>query len=367
MYIQTKKAIVLMIFLLSIILVLSYKLHLTQSNVLNCLLISDKANITDDSGIKLIWQQMEALKSEPTIFQEYTDVSNNYLQINDENKFNTLINDAVQDKDVIVIVGEKYNKYLLKAAEDNPRVKFILIENSQTLQAENLYKININWEEIFQKVKSDMESELEKSDSKVKTNLVYIYTDSEYQQKLIGMLRNVFADSKTIQLVFLESNENKLATDLDTSFEYGNTYYFSTDLLLQRQIVDKLVQLQRENIDLVNESQVIEENNSSSDSSSSETESNSTDSKTKSSDSEDLKADNVEFKKIKYYGNDPGYEETGNYDNTLNTVVSKENIFKFEFEFDFKKDLMKVILEEKPSSNYNLNSKDESIKINNIE
>lgn len=359
MYIQTKKAVILIIFLLSVIFFMGYKIQLNQTNVLSTILISNEANITDASGTKEVWDAVGELKIQPEIFQNYTDVSRTYLQINNAKKFETLIGDNIADKDVVIIVGDTYNDALKNTLIEYPRTKFILIESQYSGTERNLYKVGIKWLGLFKDIEDEIKKTIKTVNKKEKpVVLTYVYEDNSYNQTTTKLLEAVFKDNQDIKINRLPTTLKKIEKDLTESYEVGNKYYLSTDLRLQKVIINKLVSLQRTNIKQVNDykdEKIRQEKQKKESSFNSESE---------------LKDDSKEkeqaptYKQVHYFGLDSAYLQIGTFDNSIDSVIVQDNVAKIIYDLKFQDVFVEILTKEKPKKEYDLTVKNQGIFIN---
>lgn len=318
MYIQTKKVIILFIFLITIIIGLVYKGQEKDINVINNLLISSDSDLKENNFSKKTLDSLNSLNINKENGKK-KEINNSFITVKETTSFTSVISNQGKDKDNIIIIGQKYDKYISKVVEQYPTTKFILIESKFNAVEENVVTININWERLFKTIISN----LKLSDG---TTLVYILNNNEYEKEVMQKFQSQVSLDGRYQMKVLYSDSTNISEELDKEYkDYKNTQYFCFNYKIQNQIIKELVSLQTENV-----YEVQKEQNKNSDD------------KTE-----------LNYLKIEYTGlYIPNLY--GEYDYTLDGNIEKRNIIKELYDIDLITTLEKIMTGDSKKETINL-------------
>lgn len=342
MYILTKKFIIIILFLISIILMIEIQNIKYNDQQLNIMLVSNE-DTKDYNLTKIIWDTMSDLEINPQLIKNYSQINNKYLEVDDPQNFTNSVEQNIKDKDIIIFVNDIYDEFLPSIIEKYPDKKFVMINNENTYNQTNAYKISISWNDIFSKLKEQLDqiasSKLSK-DNYVKIG--YVTTDSKHDTTLYKEFQNVIKNDKKIQMypIILNGEDtDDLSEHLSDAYNNDVDYYFSPDFSLQADIITSLVELQKTNVYNANK--------------------NISDTSKNNDDKKNRENNYLPIKYFSLYNEDP---RLGQYDDVLQDPVEKENIIYNEFNLNFSHYLIKIYLDKDgKSDNYRLTFKNKGL------
>lgn len=335
MYVQLKKVVIVFIFLISIIALLGFQNYQLKGTFYNILLVSSEDDTTTESLTKEVWDQVANLNVDEDITKYYTNINYKYLEVKNPQDLKRNLENQNGVNDMTIIIGDDYNDYLQDFIDTHPTSKIILIENNSNLSGENVFKINIDWDEIFLSVHDYLKKEIDKSDKKEKVKVVYLLDDiNDPKYKDFSK----YVDDLNLELVPMEINNSNFTKDISSQYEDGTQYFINFDFNSQTDITNTLVNLQKENITKLYD---YEEN--------------------KKDSKEDL--EEVKYKPISYMTVYTPNISLGEYDYALDDEGYTKNIIVDEINLGYYDVLKSIIIEENPKKNVVLNKKDNTLII----
>ncbi len=352
MYIQKKKIIIILIFLLSIIFMSFIRNSDLSKNILDILIVSPEDDITSEGVTKRVITDIANYNS--TNDENKNILNYNFLEIKNDVSFEATLDEQLENKDIVIVIGEYYNKNLSPVIQNNANIKFILLNNYADFNFENAFKINISKDDILNEVINYFNSERNRlikdkvisSDDVLEINYLNASKlDDFYSELQEGLDENKFTLVGNNYSYF---SSNAFKNDYNDSNYY---YLINFDFDNQQDIINKLVGAQKDNVYSyfkdINENKPVEY----------------------SEDDEDEKNDKIEYIPISYIGFYEGDKEIGGFDKLSGNTISHENIIKSSFDVSYETDVLNIILNKSEKKEYNLNKADGTLifDINNEE
>lgn len=321
MYVQLKKVVIIFIFLISIIFLLAFQNYQLKGTFYNILVVSNQEETSTESLTKVLWEQIEDLNTDEDILKYYTNINYRYLEVKNPQDLIRNLNEQSSSNDLIVIIGDSYNKYLPRFIEENPSKKIVLVESNSEIKGENVYKISLDWESIYFKVSEYIEYQYEqaiknKSINKEDKLKVVYFKESKEDIKYEDFKEII---SENIDLIPIEINQsvNDLNKEIKDYYNSGINNFINLNFEKQSDITKTLVSLQKDNINGVyNYNKNKEEN------------------------------DEVIYQKIKYLNIYNYNNSLGEYDYVINDESTTKNIIVTDNEIDYFNGIKKIILNE---------------------
>ncbi len=337
MYVQLKKVVIVVIFLLSIIGLLGFQNYQLKGTFYNVLLVSNEDDTTTESLTKLVWDEIVTLNVDEDITKYFTNINYKYLEVKNPQDLKRNLENQNGVNDMTIIIGDTYNDYLQDFIDSNPTTKLVLIENTSNLNGENVYKINIDWKDIFESTRQYLKEETSNKKNDEPTKVVYLLRD--INDKMFKEFSE-FIDDLNIELVPLDITDSNFSKNLSEKYKEGIEYYINFDFTSQTDITNKLVDLQKENISDLYDYEKIK------------------------SKEEDKDLEKVNYKPISYMTIYSPNNSLGEYDYALDEEEYTKNIIVDEINFNYYNVLKVIILDEKDNKNFVLSKKDDTLIIN---
>ncbi len=367
MLIQLKKAIIVFIFLITIIILLLFENYSLKGEFYNILLVSPTSDITAESLTKIVFDDIKDLNNYPEANSYYTSINSSHLEIPSSKSFKKKITEKINSNDMIVIVGELYNDNLEDVINVNLDKTFVLIENDIDIKKENVYKINFAWSSVGDKLENYFTEEVKKADLKdgEKLNVVYFTNGNEKSSKFNKV--NEKLKDVNINLTPIDTTLENYNTVIDKYYEAEILYFINLNFENQTNIIKHLVRLQKDNVYEYYEYENNKEETQTNDESQSDLE----DGDDESTEDEEVGDENKEdeepkFKGIKYltvYNEDPAI---GEYDYITNNYNTTRNIIINSFSYDLTPIFYEMIYNEEGPKNFIINTKNENLEIKKI-
>ncbi len=137
----------------------------------------------------------------------------------------------VNSNEIIIVIGDKFNSFLPKVIEDNETKQFILIENSYSFNAPNVYKLNIDYEEIYNQVNRTT-NDHNKSLVVVTSQISNVAENMYYE--------NAIAANSNVKLVVISNTTDnvQIKSQLMQEIEKGYTNIYSLNPYSNSTIID---------------------------------------------------------------------------------------------------------------------------------
>ncbi len=340
MYVQLKKVVIIVIFLLSIIGLLGFQNYQLKGTFYNVLLVSSEDDTTTESLTKVVWDQIINLNVDEDITKYYTNINYKYLEVKNPQDLKRNLENQNGVNDMTVIIGDDYNDYLEDYIETNPTDRIVLVENSSKLSGENVYKINIDWNEIFLSAHDYLKKEIDNNKDLLngeKLKVVYFLNDiNDETYKSFAK----YIEDLNVELVPMDINDSNFIKDISTEYEEGTQYFINFEFNSQTDITNKLVSLQKENISKFYDYQEEKEAK------------------------KDSKVTEVKYKPINYISIYTPNISLGEYDYALDDKGYTKNIIVNEVGLNYYDILKSIIINEDAKKNVVLNKKDSTLIIN---
>lgn len=148
MYLQTKKVVI--IYIVTII---------TAASIINALY-----NKTQDKIMQISIITSEELSYKTSFAQNiYSEFSVDGLAEGDINRYGSSLfqlpensqaqfSSIVNSSEMIIVIGDKFNDILPQSISENTEKQFVLVENSQDIKGENVEGINIDYNQVYEKI-----------------------------------------------------------------------------------------------------------------------------------------------------------------------------------------------------------------------
>ncbi len=349
MYIQKKKFIIILIFLLSIIFMSFVRSSNISKNIFDILIVSPEDDLTSEGVTKRV---ITDIANYNTTSDENNNIINySFLEIKNDVSFEATLDEQLENKDIVIIIGEYYNKNLSSVIQNNANIEFILLNNYDAFKFNNVFKINISKEDILKEVINYFNEERIRlindkvidSDGVLEINYLNAAKLEDFYADLEENLdENMFSFTGHDYSYF---SSNAFKDDYNDSKYY---YLVNFDFDNQRDIINKLVDIQKDNVysyfEDINESKPVEY-------------------------SEDEESSKIEYIPISYIGFYEGDKEIGGFDKLSENTISHENIIKSNFDVNYETYILNIISNKSEKKEYNLNKADGTLifDINNEE
>ncbi len=340
MYVQLKKVVIIIIFLISIIGLLGFQNYQLKGTFYNVLLVSNEDDTTTESLTKVVWDQITNLNVDEDITKYYTNINYKYLEVKNPQDLKRNLENQNGVNDMTIIIGDAYNDYLKNFIDTHPTDKIILVENSSKLSGENIYRVNIDWNEIFASTHDYLKKEIANNEDLLdgeKLKVVYLLNDindSKYKSF------TKYVDDLDVELIPMDMNDSNFIKDISTKYEEGIQYFINFEFNSQTDITNKLVSLQKENISQVYDYQEQKQ------------------------DKKDTKIEEVKYKPINYMTIYTPNISLGEYDYALDDKGYTKNIIVNEIGLNYYDVLKEIIINEDSKKKVVLNKKDNTLIIN---
>lgn len=377
MQIEIKKPAIIIIFLLTIIGILIYQNHNLKMEFYNVLIVGPEDDLTQKTLTKKVINETKEINDDPEFSKYYNNIKLNYVEYTNGDNINSL-QDKIKNHNMIILIGESYNKNLLQYVVENKNKKFVLIENTLDIKQDNVYKINLKWENIITQVNKTLENiEQKEIDNKIKEkskNIIYFTKTSQLngielanitQLKELGyFVTTIPLNDKT------QNNIGPIEKNITKAYKEENTTIFiNLNQEKQLDIVKILTRLQKENMISYYEQEIALKN----------AEELNRQNETENQENEEEKqienSENIIYKPINYLGffseeldlgvynvlnpentsseeteNNSGEKENNSEEKENNSEVinEQENIIKLVLNYTYKNILEQIIIEEDP-------------------
>ncbi len=138
------------------------------------------------------------------------------------NGASTQFENIVNSSDMIVVIGDVFNKFLMEYMELYEEKQFVLIENSNDYNYQNVYQINIDYQEIYNKI-NRISNEHSKSLVVVSNEFSNLAQSTYYNNEITTNL-NV-----KLEVVSDTTDDLQLKNNLIDYFNDGYTTIYSFD------------------------------------------------------------------------------------------------------------------------------------------
>lgn len=211
MYLQTKKVVIIYIVtVISLLSVINTLYNETQDKAMQISVVSAEELSYKISFAQNIYSEFSV---DSTTQKEFTQYGASLYQLADgsQAQFQNIVNNS----DMVVVIGDSFNRGLEKQITDNEDKQFVLVENSNDFEFENVYQINIDYAEVFDQINrlSDENNQ----------SLVIICT--QYTQLANNIyLEHEIANNPNVKLEIVEDStdleaiQKQLSTDLQNGF-----------------------------------------------------------------------------------------------------------------------------------------------------
>ncbi len=344
MYVQLKKVIIVFIFLFSIIGLLTFQNYQLKGTFYNVLLVSPEDDTTSESLTKIVWDQVSNLNVDEDITKYYTNINYKYLEVKNPQDLKRNLENQNGINDMIIIIGDTYNEYLKDYIDSHPTSKVVLIENTSKISGESVYKINIDWEELFLNARDYLNKEIKelKKDNKLgkeeKLKVVYFLSDIEDEKYKTF---NKMVQDLDVELIPIDITDSNLLKNIEQKYKDGINYFINFNFNLQTDITKQLVSLQKENITKLYDYQNSKKDNQ-----------------------EEKTLEKVEYKAISYLSVYSPNLSIGEYDYALADEGYTRNIIVNDVNLNYYDILKSIIINKDYKKNTTLNKKDKTLVIN---
>lgn len=148
MYVQTKKVVIIYIVsVITFVSIISTLYHEAQDTIPQISVISSEELSYKNSFAQSAYNEFSVVGDENSNLAMY---GANIYQISQ--KSSAQMTNIVNGSDTIVIVGDTFNEYLSQLINDNDTKQFVLIENSKIFDNKNVYQINLNYSNIYDRI-----------------------------------------------------------------------------------------------------------------------------------------------------------------------------------------------------------------------
>lgn len=379
-YVQTKKAVIIIIFLLTVIGALVYDEYIGNDSNLKILLVSPADNIVDYSLTKNVWDEVEGIDSSE-LSPLYSSKTTEYVEVQNATDLLGRRIGKVGSKDLVILIGNTYNDVVPELASRNHNTKFVLVESdldNGRLGMDNVYKMNIDWRSYFEKILSDVASS--KQD-----RIAYLIGSSEEDQTRYEKIVEVQKDNDRFENIEIEPiymKGNSYKEDVTNLYNDGVNDFVSTEFDRQQELLNFLIALQKDNVYKVNKQteelnslELQKEKNNAGTSANNSSSGNSSDNASESTKTnaeiqkeiDDLKKKSKKFEKIRFYNVYESQRKEGEFDNILGNEVVTENISPYLFEINIRDELITIVLNGDSNKKISLSTKNDKLELVKIE
>lgn len=218
MYLQTKKVVI--IFIVTIITslsLISYLYRETKNTIPQISVVT-----SEELSFKISFAQniTDGFSVTSTDDQQLARYGSSLYQISNSSsaQFNNIINSS----EMIIVVGDAFNDFLEESVSNNVDKQFVLIENSMSYSYDNVYQININYNEIYDAI-NRVSNEHEKS---------LLITTNEYSEaSSLAFYDHEIATNPYVKIEVIDSTSDlaELATLIQKDLKNGFTNIYSLD------------------------------------------------------------------------------------------------------------------------------------------
>ncbi len=193
--------------------------------------------------------------------------SENIFQIDDESQLEKIVGNY----DLNIIFGDQFNASIPALVEINSEHQFVLIENSLDIKADNVYQINIDYEQLYARI----------NDKVNKNNKAMVILVDQFSQLSVNSyIDNNIAANPNIKLLTVDNTSDnvKLKAEIADGLEKGFTTVYALDPYNNQLLIESIDEYNQELITIKQEeklSEIEEANSESSEANSESSEANS--------------------------------------------------------------------------------------------
>lgn len=226
MYLQTKKVVVIYIVtIITFISIVSSLYDQTQDKLTQISVISSEEFSYKVSFAQNIYSEF-AIDAESS--SNISTYASSLYQLTSNST--AQLNNIVSSSELLIIVGDGFNETIEDLVTENPEKQFVMIENSMEFDQDNVYQINIDYEEVFSAI--DRVSNEDEQSLVILSDEFSKLSENQYYSNSIANNPNVRLEviSNTTDNVAIKQQINK---DLNNGFVnvYNLSPYNNSSLL----------------------------------------------------------------------------------------------------------------------------------------
>ncbi len=218
MYLQTKKVVIIYIVtVVSLLSVISTLYNETQDKAMQISVVSAEELSYKISFAQNIYSEFSV---DSTDQQELTQYGASLYQLTDSSQaqFQNIVNNS----DMIVVIGDSFNRGLEQQIVNNEDKQFVLVENSNDFEFDNVYQINIDYTEVY--------DQINRVSNENNQSLVIIC--NQYSQLANNIyLEHEIANNPNVKLEIVEDSTDleAIQKQMETDLQNGFTNVYSLD------------------------------------------------------------------------------------------------------------------------------------------
>lgn len=252
MYVQTKKVVI--IFIVMIITfgsVINTLYNETQNKIPQISVISSEELSYDISFAQSIFGLLSSEGQENDLANYY---GSSIYQLSSAST--TQLNNIVKSSNVVIIIGDSFNKTIDKIIAANPETQFVFVENSETFNFDNTVEIRLNYNKIYDSI-DRLANEKNKFLLVLSSEYSTLSEDKFFEHKLANNI-NV-----KVEVMNKSTEINNFNKTIETDFKNGFTNVYSLSPYSNQQIEKTILEFNKSDSDTLIEP--LNENNEDSD------------------------------------------------------------------------------------------------------
>lgn len=369
MHIQTKKVTIICIFLISIIFMLLIENYNLKAETYNILVVSDKDDISKEGLTKNLWEDMTTSYSSSSS-KVSKNINYKYLEVKKKETFKSTIKGNILKNDLLIIMGNQYNEEAIELMNEYPNSKFLFIESDVSIKSPNGYKINIDWQTIYNIIYNYLNGEIShlRYQKELKENeiLNVWFLEDDNKERYYDLKKKL--SDLNVKLINVKPENIKQEKALEEYNKSKYMYIINLNFDNQVDLIKQIVKMQKNNVysyhqQFTNKEPVQYKATNKGENLENETKANDSDSNLK----EEKEVVPIEYIPIHYIGTYEGDVLLGEYDRVLEDgSVIEKNILEYNFEIDYKKYLDDIIFDKKDTNEYILDKKSNTLKMDRL-
>lgn len=251
MYLQTKKVVIIYIVtIITFVSIVSSLYDQTQDKLTQISVISSEEFSYKVSFAQNIYSEL-AINAESS--SNISTYASSLYQLTSNST--AQLNNIVSSSQLLIIVGDGFNQNIEELITENPEKQFVMVENSMEFKQDNVYQINIDYNQIFSAI--DRVSNEDEQSLVILSDEFSKLSENEYYASSIANNTNVRLEviSNTTDNVAIKQQINK---DLNNGFVnvYNLSPYNNSSLL---EIINTYNEKSKQTIDEVDSSETTSE------------------------------------------------------------------------------------------------------------
>lgn len=145
MYLQTKKVVIIYIVtIITAVSIINTLYNKTQDTIMQISIVTSEELSYKTSFAQNIYGEFSV---DGLAEEDISRYGSSLFQLpeNSQAQFSSIVNSS----EMVIVVGDSFNDILPQSISENPEKQFVLVENSQDIQGENVEGININYDQVY--------------------------------------------------------------------------------------------------------------------------------------------------------------------------------------------------------------------------